>query len=164
MKSNFLFTDEDGSFGSSVTFSSLAIAALSNRPSKFLINLNCENIWTKDAQDTFEMRISIKDTFYAKQTFYDRIPGIKRNSSLDDVLETYALANPKSLVLVTEKVLSRVLVQSINGLENHDDLGYKWAVYKVPNDNILVGFEEAVKLKSIKVPVEEGYTYEFIYQ
>jgi len=152
----------DGSFGSSVTLSSLAIAALRNKATKHLKHLNCQNIWKKPTEE-FEITISIEDTFYSKQTFYDRIP-VKRNDSLHEVLKAYADANPKSLKLVTEKVLGHVLIESINDLANHGPLHLKWSVYKIPNDDLLVDYDKIVELRGLNVPVEESFTFKFIYQ
>ena len=156
------FSDADGSFGSSVTLSSLAIAALRNKATKHLKHLNCTSIWRKPVED-FEITISIEDKFYAKQTFYDRIP-VKQNDFLDEVLEAYADANPKSLKLVTEKVLNHVLIKSINDLDNHNLLQYKWSVYKIPDDDLLVDYDNIVELRGLNVPVEKGFTFKFIYQ
>ena len=152
----------DGSFGSSVTFTSLALTALHQSEVRFLSILQCHEIYGKPVDD-FEIRIAITDTLFARQTFYDRVP-VKTGELLSDVLEAYAKANPKSLKLVTEDRFGYIFIQSINGLENRDDAGFEWKVYKFPDDDLMVDSETIKELEGIKTPVEKGFTYKIIYQ
>ena len=79
-----------------------------------------------------------------------------KGDNLDEVLRRHAEENPTSLKLVTENRLSRVVVTSINELENHDDLNYEWHVFKFQDDDLTIDGDNLQMLRGINIPVEEG--------
>ncbi len=125
---------EDGSFGSSITFTSLAIGGMSSRSINLLSKVNCEDHWMKDL-DKFEIEIEITDEVFSKQTFVDRIPA-EKGDALFDLLDSYAQKHPRTLKLEHANEGTGVVITSINDLKNEDLLGYSWKAYRGKNGEL----------------------------
>ena len=126
---------ETGGFGSSITFTSLAILSLAPNGQfadlKNLDSINCEKTWA-NKMDQKAIYVQISDQAFSKLTFIKRLEA-KVGQNLKMLLDDYAKANPKIIDIEGKVIEDRFYeIESINGLgEYSDDTLFGWTIYKV---------------------------------
>lgn len=121
----------DGSFGSSITFTSIAIAGLTSRSIDTLAKIDCNHQWSK-SNDEFEAEVEITDNVYSHQTFITRLP-VKKGDRWFSVLNKFAKENPKTLALKQSNSGAGIMITCLNRLCNFDALGLSWKAYRGKN-------------------------------
>lgn len=126
---------ENGGFGSSITFTSLAILSLAPNGQfadlQNLDSINCEKTWA-NKMDQKGIVVQISDQAFSKLTFIQRLEA-KVGQNLKMLLDDYAKANPKIIDIEGKVIEDRFYeIESINGLgEYSDDTLFGWTIYKV---------------------------------
>jgi len=126
----------DGSFGSSIIFTSLSGLGLeSAHPLDALQNLqsvDCKGNYGN--QNKSKISVEFTDKIFSKMTFRESIPA-EIGDNLLVLMEEYAMDNPKTL-----KIEGRVVedsyyqIMAINNIQDFDDLGHSWRAYKITSD------------------------------
>jgi len=151
----------DGSFGSSLTFTSLASLGLLPSDVLFKINeinqVDCNGKWAN--KNKTNIRVEFSDDIYSKTTFEFRFPA-KIGDNFITILEEYSKNNPKTLNLKGKSIGEKLYkVIGINELEDNNDLGYGWKAYKVLTNGTAQKVQH-LRVKKIS-DMDIGYRFEY---
>lgn len=147
---------EDGSFGSSVTFTSLAIGGLTSRSIDRVKQIECEQVW-KVSKNNFEIKVIFEDSVFAQQKFIQRLPA-KKGDKLFALLSQFSKENPLTFDLELTQNGNLMTITRVNELMNIPEADNSWKVYKEKNG---AKVSQVFNLANEIVDPEFGYWIEY---
>merc|ERR1712179_136824 len=126
----------DGSFGSSITFTSLSGLGLASShpldPLQNIRSVECDGIWAN--KNKSKIAVEFSENVYSKMSFRESIPATIGDHIIV-LLENFAEENPKTLKLKGSLFQdSYYQIHSINGIEDSDLMGTSWKAYRITSD------------------------------
>jgi len=130
------YQKEDGSFGSSISYTALALPALTGQTAADLGTTLCQPPPIKEDQD-LTVYIVIRDEVYSKQSTRIHIKVDKsgaaatRGTTLRSALVKFSRDNKDTFDLKLKRSASGPLISKINNLSHNPASGARWSVYRV---------------------------------